>query len=153
MELVKSLKKYKGGIMKKLGNAGMSLMEIMIVLVIMGMMIGFIGPRIMGQLDKAKIQTTKTQMHAVKTALEQYYADNSEYPTGDQGLMALLTNPGDLPNYTPGGYLAGKKLPKDAWGKDFLYESDGVSYTMISYGKDKKLGGKDFAKDILISSE
>lgn len=139
--------------MKRLGNAGMSLMEIMIVLVIMGLMIGFIGPRIMSNLDKAKIQTTKNQMHALKTALEQYYADNSEYPTGEQGLQALLTNPGELANYTPGGYLSGKKVPKDAWGKDFLYESDGAEYTIISYGKDKKLGGKDFGKDIVISSE
>lgn len=138
------------------GKAGMSLVEIMIVLVIMGTVVSLIGRNVMGRLDQSKVQTTKLQMEGFKSALQDYYLDNNSYPTTDQGLQALVQKPttGTEPtNYSPDGYLKGKTIPKDAWGAEFIYESDGAKYTIKSLGKDKKDGGEGHGTDIVVDSE
>ena len=138
------------------GNLGMSLVEIMIVLVIMGTVMALVGRTVMGRFEQSKIQTTKLQMDGFKSALQDYYLDNNIYPTTDQGLAALVKKPttGTEPtNYAPEGYLKAKVIPKDAWGSDFIYESDGAKYTIKSYGKDKKEGGDGNATDIVVESE
>ena len=141
---------------KRLKNAhGMSLIEIMIVIVIMAMIAGLIGRNVLSQFEKSKVKTTQLQMDALKTALQDYYLDNGSYPTTEQGLKALVDKQASSPepaNYSPDGYLKGKTLPKDSWGRDFIYESDGAVYTLESYGKDGKIGGTGYDTDIIFKS-
>lgn len=138
------------------GNLGMSLVEIMIVIVIMGTIAALVGRNVMGRLDQSKVQTTKLQMEGFKSALQDYYLDNNAYPTTEQGLEALVQKPttGTEPtNYSPDGYIKGKVIPKDAWGADFIYESDGSKYVIKSLGKDRKEGGEANATDLVVESE
>ncbi|MCX6112835.1 MAG: type II secretion system major pseudopilin GspG, partial [Proteobacteria bacterium] len=97
---------------KRLKNVrGMSLIEIMIVIVIMAMIAGLIGRNVISQFEKSKVKTTQLQMDALKTALQDYYLDNGSYPTTEQGLVALIEKPSSSPepaNYSPDGYLKGK---------------------------------------------
>jgi general secretion pathway protein G len=138
------------------GNRGMSLVEIMIVIVIMGTIAALVGRNVMSRLEQSKVQTTKLQMEGIKSALQDYYLDNNVYPATEQGLMSLVQKPttGTEPsNYNPDGYIKGKVVPKDAWGADFMYESDGAKYVIKSYGKDKKEGGEGNGADIVVESE
>lgn len=135
---------------------GMSLIEIMVVLVIMSAMITLVGRNVMGSLEKSKVQTTKITIANLETALQDYYLDNNTYPTTDQGLEALISKPTSGPeasNYSPGGYLSKKEMPKDGWGRPFFYESNGYRYSILSFGKDGKEGGADFNEDIAVESE
>jgi general secretion pathway protein G len=134
---------------------GMSLVEIMIVIVIMGTIAALVGRNVISQFEKSKVKTTQLQMDSIKTALQDYYLDNGTYPTTEQGLLALVEKPTSAPepaSYSPDGYLKGKTVPKDAWGKEFIYESDGASYALLSYGKDAKEGGEGYALDIIFKS-
>lgn len=135
---------------------GMSLVEIMIVIVIMGSIAAVIGTNVMSQFERSRVRTTELQIqNNLRTALEYYYLDNGVYPTTAQGLEALVRKPTTGPepvNYNPGGYLGGKTVPKDAWNRDFIYESDGTSYTITSLGRDGREGGDGFDEDIVYRS-
>ncbi|MBN1114383.1 MAG: type II secretion system major pseudopilin GspG [Oligoflexia bacterium] len=136
-----------------LGNKGMSLIELMIVLIIMGMIAGIVGRSLMSRLSKAKVQSATLQMKAFQTALGDYYLDNGMYPTTEQGLEALIQKPGSGPeptSYSPEGYLDKGELPKDSWGNDYMYESDGAKYSIMSYGADRKEGGSGYDKDLIV---
>ncbi|MFH1223543.1 MAG: type II secretion system major pseudopilin GspG [Pseudomonadota bacterium] len=137
-------------------NAGMSLIEIMIVILIMGAIAALVGRNVISRFEQSKVQTTKLQMDSFKAALQDYYMDNNSYPTTDQGLAALIQKPtaGTEPtNYSPDGYLKSKAVPKDQWGGDYFYESDGAKYKITSLGKDKKEGGDGYNTDIVVESE
>jgi len=140
--------------MNKLNNrGGFTLIEIMVVIVILAMLAALVGPKLMGRTDDAKIQTTRTQIGNMETALKLYKLDNGTYPSTDQGLNALVTKPavGVIPkNYKEGGYLEKKQLPKDGWGNDFLYVSPGEhgDYDLFSYGADGAKGGESKNADI-----
>lgn len=142
----------KGECMKKIlqNSKGMTLIELIVVMAIMALLASVVTTQVMGRLAQAKTDSTKTQIKNIEQALELYKADNDQYPTTDQGLRALIEVPttGSIPeNYPPGGYL--KKMPKDAWNKEFVYIcEDGQKYTIISYGADKKEGGTAKGKDI-----
>lgn len=130
-------------------NKGFSLVEIMIVVAIIGIIMATMGSKLFGGLDKAKVKNTKVMMQRVADALEMYNTDCNSYPSTDQGLAALIDAPQGEPScdeWGPVKYL--KKLPKDSWNNDFIYESDGVEFNIISLGKDKREGGDDFSKDI-----
>ena len=133
-------------------EAGFSLIEIMIVVMIMGILIGLVGPKVMSSFARAKADTTKVQMKQIATTLKNYRLDCNLYPTTDQGLEALLAAPttgNTCRNFAPGGYM--NKLPKDAWDKDFLYSSDGTTFEIKSLGADMKEGGKDYDADIIVT--
>lgn len=139
---------------KRKNQEGFSLIELMIVIGILGLLIGFVGPKLISNFDKAKVDTTKVQMRQLAATLKNYRLDCGSYPTTDQGLNALLSKPStgdDCKNYAPGGYLEKKNLPQDAWNKEFMYESDGNAFAIKSYGADKKEGGSDFNADITVS--
>lgn len=142
----------KTGINKK-GEAGFTLIELMVVIVILGLLAGLILPRFMGESDKAKQQTARTQISILETALKMYKLDNSAYPTTEQGLKALVEPPtaGNLPkNWRKGGYLEKGKVPKDPWKNEFVYVCPGShgDFDITSYGADGEAGGEDFDKDI-----
>ncbi len=113
-------------------SAGMSLVEIMIVVAIMGAIVALIGTNVLPLFEKSKVENTKNQMKNVEQALQLYYTDNNSYPTTEQGLEALVRQPTtgtEMTNYNPSGYM--KNVPKDQWGKPFIYESDGTKILKI----------------------
>jgi general secretion pathway protein G len=128
---------------------GFSLVEIMIVVAIIGLLVSTMGSRIFGGLDKAKVQNAKVMMRKFADALEMYSTDCNTYPTTEQGLEALVAEPQGQPacdSWGPVSYM--KKIPKDPWGRPYIYESDGMEFNIISLGKDKREGGEGFAADI-----
>lgn len=134
-------------------EAGFTLVELMVVIVILGLLAGIVLPRFIGQSDTAKRQATRTQMAVLETALKMYKLDNGNYPTTEQGLKALVEPPtaGNLPkNWRKGGYLEKGKLPKDPWKNEFVYICPGShsDFDITSLGADGEAGGEDFDKDI-----
>jgi general secretion pathway protein G len=131
-------------------NRGMSLIEIIIVMAIIAGVLGMLAQRIFGNKDKANIQMAKAQIGTLAGQLEQYNSDCGFYPNTEQGLRALAEPPATEPtcgNWGPNPYLREKDL-KDPWRNEFVYESDGTSYTIKSYGKDRQEGGEGLAADI-----
>jgi len=132
---------------------GFTLIELMVVIVILGILVSFIAPRLMGRPDEAKQVKARIQMESLETAIKLYKLDSGIYPTTEQGLQALVEQPqtGTLPKkWRKGGYLEKGKVPKDPWGNEFVYLSPGVhhDYDIISYGADGVPGGEEFNKDI-----
>lgn len=128
---------------------GFSLVEIMIVVVIIGVLATTLGNRLLGSRDKANLRTAKIMMQKYADALEMYNTDCYTYPSTEQGLEALMTEPQGDPecdSWGPVSYL--KKIQKDPWGRPYIYESDGTEFNIISYGKDKREGGSGFGEDI-----
>lgn len=132
----------------KYGNRGFTLIELMVVVIILGILALYIGPKIMGEPEKAKRVKAKMDIATLETALKMYKLDNGMYPSTEQGLQALVEAPetGVIPkNWRKGGYLEKNKVPKDPWGNEFVYISPGVhgDFDLISYGLDGVPGGEE----------
>jgi general secretion pathway protein G len=138
--------------MKK--QKGFTLIEIMVVVIILGLLATIVLPNIIGQEEKAKVNTAKTQIKSLENALDGYKLDNGFYPTTDQGFDALIKKPdaGRVPmKWREGGYLKPARIPKDPWGHDYHYFSpgnEGREYEVISYGPDGEPGGEGKNADI-----
>lgn len=131
-------------------NRGMTLIEIMIVLIIVGGMMAILAPKLMGRLSKAKMQSARIQIGELGKALDAYNLDCGTFPSTDQGLKVLLTAPSGEPacaNWGPDAYVKPNML-KDPWGHEFHYEEHGGTYTLKSYGRDGKEGGTGENADI-----
>lgn len=132
---------------KRLKNdRGMTLLEIMIVLAILGSLIAILATSVTGRLKAAKINQAKILIGEVSKALDMYYTDCSSYPTTEEGLQALIAKPASCNSWGPEPYL--KKINKDPWNGDLIYESHGNTYTIRSLGSDKREGGAGDAADI-----
>ncbi len=134
-------------------NRGFSLIELMVVVIILGILAMYIGPKLMGRTEDAKIIQTRVQIESLETALKLYKLDNGVYPGTEQGLQALVEQPdtGVLPKkWRKGGYLEKGRVPKDAWGNEYIFLAPGTNsdYDIISYGADGVPGGEDENKDI-----
>ena len=134
-------------------NRGFSLIELMVVVIILGILAMYIGPKLMGRTEQAKETQARVQIEALETALKLYKLDNGTYPSTEQGLAALIEQPetGIIPKkWRKGGYLEKGKVPQDPWGNEFIYVSPGVNgdFDIISYGADGVPGGEDENKDI-----
>lgn len=132
-------------------KSGFSLIELMVVLLILGLLIGIVGPRLIGQGDKARVDTARIQIESIGSALKMYKLDNATYPTTEQGLDALVNMPqsGNPPkHWRKGGYM--EKIPKDPWGNDYVYMFPGAhkDFDLFSYGADGVSGGEDFNSDV-----
>lgn len=133
---------------------GFTLIEIMVVIIILGLLAGLVLPKFLGQEEKAKRKVAMTQINSLIGALNAYKLDNGFYPTTDQGLEALIRKPesGRIPQkWNEGGYLSPARIPKDPWGKDYVYISPGSEtreYEIISYGADNEPGGEGNNADI-----
>jgi general secretion pathway protein G len=133
---------------KQLKKKGFSLIELLVVILILGLLVGLVAPKVIGQGTQAQIKLACTQMGAVKEALKMFKLDNGKYPDTDEGLEALISNPDPekYPNYSGSPYL--EKLPKDPWGKPFTYISNGKDFKIISFGPDRAEGGDGENADI-----
>jgi len=137
----------------KNSRAGFTLIELLVVLIILSLLAGLVLPRLMGRTEEARRQTAEVQIRSLENALALYYADNGIYPTTEQTLKALVEKPKDepLPAKWKGPYLEKGILPKDPWGRDFIYLSPGVKlpeFDLVSYGKDGVAGGDGDSADI-----
>jgi len=132
---------------------GFSFLELMVVVVILGILATYIAPRFMGRADDAKAVKAKVDIASIETSLKLYKLDNGHYPTTDQGLLALIEEPSTEPiplNWKKKGYLAKARVPKDPWGREYLFLSPGVhdEFDIICYGADGVSGGEGKNKDI-----
>lgn len=137
---------------KKNTEKGFTLIEIMVVIIILGILASFVALNLTGQTEEARRTQARVQMETFKTALDLYKLDNGSYPSTEQGLQALVTQPdvGKLPRkWRAGGYM--DKIPKDPWGFEYQYQSPGLhggEYDIISYGDDNELGGEGKDADV-----
>ena len=130
-------------------QSGFTLIEIMVVVVIIGILGALIIPNVVGRDDQARATAVKNDLRAVANALEMYKLDNFHYPSGDQGLQALVSKPSGFPeakNYNPNGYL--KKVPTDPWGTPIVYVTNGDTFVLYSLGADGAEGGEGKNADI-----
>lgn len=132
-------------------QAGFNLIEIMVAIAIIGVLMAIVGVNVLGALDSAKIDASKSTMNNVKSALIMYKLDNGRYPSTSEGLQALISAPSSAKK--PGKkYMESESVPRDGWDQEFMYFSPGTrgnhEYEIISYGADGAEGGSDNNSDI-----
>jgi general secretion pathway protein G len=127
---------------------GFTLLELLVVMVIIGLLAGYVGPRYFAQVGKSEVKAAQAQISALEKALETYRVDVGRYPTTEQGLAALMAAPPGV-NKWQGPYLK-KALPPDPWGSPYLYKQPGEhgDFDIISLGRDSKPGGTGEDADI-----
>lgn len=126
---------------------GFTLLELLVVLVILGLLASYVGPRYFGQIGRSEIQIARTQMDAFGKALDQFRLDTGAYPTTEQGLAALYRAPAGVARWH-GPYLQ-KEPPPDPWGSAYVYRRlPSGEYELLSYGKDRRGGGTGDDADI-----
>ncbi|MBI2318087.1 MAG: type II secretion system major pseudopilin GspG [Betaproteobacteria bacterium] len=132
----------------KRAQAGFTLLELLVVMVIIGLLAGYVGPRYFSQVGKSQVKTARAQLDALEKALDQYRLDIGRYPVAEQGLTALVARPANEPKWD-GPYLK-KSVPPDPWGNAYLYKFPGEhgEYDLLSLGKDGQPGGTGEAADI-----
>ncbi|MDO8282383.1 MAG: type II secretion system major pseudopilin GspG [Thermodesulfovibrionia bacterium] len=135
-------------------RAGFTLIELMVVLVILSILAMIVVPKFIGSEDKARVIEAKVQIRNFETALKLFKIDNGFYPTTEQGLQALISQPAigrTADNYKPGGYLETNRMKPDPWGFEYVYISPGLEndYDIISYGADGQPGGEEYDADII----
>jgi general secretion pathway protein G len=132
---------------------GFTLLEMLVVMVIIGLMASLVGPRLFGKVDASKVQTAKTQIKMLKSALGILQLDIGQFPPADQGLKWLVDSPQDdklKPNWK-GPYVDGK-LPLDPWGNTYQFRvpgQNGQPFSVLSFGGDGREGGEGQAADIM----
>ena len=128
---------------------GFTLLELLVVLVIIGLLVGVVAPNLFKNVNHSEITTAKAQIDALGKALDQYRLDNRSYPSTQQGLAVLMTKPAEATGWN-GPYLR-KAVPLDPWGQPYQYKAPGQhnsDYDLFSFGPDKALGGENENADI-----
>lgn len=128
---------------------GFTLLELLVVMVIIGLLAGYVGPKYFEQIGKSETKTAKAQIDSLGKALDQYRIDTGHYPSTEQGLDALNIKPNNE-NKWSGPYLK-KNVPNDPWDKPYLYVSPGEhgDYDLYSLGKDGQQGGTKESEDVV----
>jgi len=127
---------------------GFTLLELLVVIVIIGLLAAYVGPRYFAQLGKSERGAAKAQIEGLGRALDAYRLDTGHYPSTEQGLNALVVKPTDEPKWS-GPYLQ-KAVPPDPWGTPYVYRAPGQGgdFDLLSNGKDGQPGGEGEAADI-----
>ncbi len=131
---------------------GFSIVELLVVMVIMGLLMGLVGPRLFGRVDASKVRTAEAQVRMLKTSLQTYRLDLGTYPSTQQGLQALMTRPqgGVNTNLWQGPYLD-DALPLDPWNNPYQYRLEPTAtqdFALFSFGADGVAGGEGFNQDV-----
>jgi|SRR5581483_7818215 len=124
-------------------QAGFTLVEMLVVITIIGLIMGLIGPRVLGYLSDSKVKTAKIQIQGFSSALDLFYLDNGRYPTSSEGLAALAQKPDGAATWN-GPYLNGGALPPDPWGRPYVYKVPGQHgpYEIMSLGPEGREGSE-----------
>ena len=132
----------------RLLQRGFTLLELLVVMVIIGLLAGYVGPKYFSQIGKSEVKAARAQIDALEKALDQYRLDVGRYPNAEQGLGSLMKNPGGEKRWQ-GPYLK-KDIPADPWGNAYQYRQPGEhgEFDLFSYGKDGKPGGEEENADI-----
>ena len=132
-------------------SRGFTLLELLVVIVIIGLLAGYVAPRYFSQVGKSEIQVAKAQIESLEKALDQFRLDNRRYPSTEEGLDALVTKPTAASSWA-GPYLK-KSVPTDPWGRAYVYRTPGgkAEYEVLTYGRDGKPGGTGEDADIGIN--
>jgi general secretion pathway protein G len=127
---------------------GFTLLELLVVIVIIGLLAGYVAPRYFSQVGRSEIQVARSQIESIEKALDQYRLDMRRYPTAEEGLDALMARPSSAANWS-GPYLK-KAVPADPWGRPYVYRTPGAKneFELFSYGRDGKAGGSGEDADI-----
>ncbi len=130
-----------------------SLIELMIVIIILGLLASMVMPNLIGKADDAKRKLVCIQMNSIHEALKMFKLDNGVYPSMQEGLQALSSNPDPefYVNYSSSAYIERNKIPKDSWGNPFIYINKEEVIELISFGADRKEGGQGEGADIRFS--
>jgi general secretion pathway protein G len=131
------------------GEDGFTLVEILVVITIIGLMMGLVGPRVLNYLAESKVKAAKIQIQSFAGALDLFYLDAGRYPTSSEGLVLLVRPVSGIAAWN-GPYLKGGNVPNDPWGKPYVYRSPGQhgAYDVLSYGADGQEGGAGTSADI-----
>jgi general secretion pathway protein G len=129
-------------------DSGFTLLELLVVMVIIGLLAGYVGPKYFSQIGKSEVKVARAQLDALEKALDQYRLDTGHYPAMEQGLAGLVMRPTNEPKWD-GPYLK-KNVPMDPWGNNYVYRIPGEhgEIDLMSYGKDGQPGGTGEAADI-----
>jgi general secretion pathway protein G len=127
---------------------GFTLLELLVVMVIIGLLVGYVAPKYFSQIGKSEVKAARSQIDALEKSLDMYRLDTGHYPAAEQGLAALVQAPSGETKWS-GPYLS-KGVPNDPWGNAYIYKIPGSAgdYDLISYGKDGKPGGDAENADI-----
>ena len=131
-------------------EAGFTLVELLVVLVILGLLVGLVGPKMINYLSGAKSDTARVQIHQLVTALDLFKLDVGRYPTTEEGLRALIEKPGSVQSWR-GPHLSSTTVPHDPWGFDYHYKLPGTGgkpYDLYTLGADNAVGGDGENSDI-----
>jgi general secretion pathway protein G len=131
------------------GERGFTLVEILVVITIIALIMGLVGPRVLNYLGEAKTKTAKIQIESLSSALDLYFLDTGQYPSSSEGLNALVQPSGSRTSWN-GPYLKGQMVPSDPWGRPYVYRFPGQhgTYDIVSYGADGQEGGTGAASDV-----
>ena len=130
-------------------HRGFTLLELLVVLGIIAMLAGIVGPQVMKHMGASKTKAAKVQIEDLAASLDMYKLDEGRYPTAQQGLSALVERPSDAKRWN-GPYLRKEKIPQDPWNQDYHYVFPGQhgKFDLFSYGADEKEGGEGEDQDI-----
>ena len=132
------------------GMDGYTLIEMLVVLTIISLILGLVGPRVLNYLGESRVKTAKLQIENFGSALDLFYMDTGRYPTSSEGLAALVQRPSDVEVWN-GPYIKGSRLPVDPWGRNYQYRAPInhlPPYEIVSLGSDGREGGTGTAADI-----
>jgi general secretion pathway protein G len=134
---------------RKVNQRGFTLVEMLVVITIIGLIMGLVGPRVLNYLSESKVKTARIQIQSFASALDLFYLDVGRYPSSAEGLVALVRPTGVVAAWN-GPYLKGTSVPNDPWGRPYAYRSPGEhgAYDVVSYGADGQEGGSGTAADI-----
>lgn len=136
--------------LRRVAAPGFTLIEMLVVLTIIGLIVGLVGPRVLGYLAESRAKTAKLQIESLSSSLDLFYLDTGRYPTTSEGLSALTERPADVTIWN-GPYLKGGRVPLDPWGNHYQYRApvDHMPpYEILSFGSDGREGGAGNAADI-----
>jgi general secretion pathway protein G len=130
-------------------QAGYTLIEMLVVLVIIGLIMGLVGPRVLSYLNDSRVKAARLQIESFSNSLDLFYADTGRYPTTQEGLVALVERPPDADRWS-GPYLRSNSVPNDPWGKPYAYRSPGThgAYDLMSHGPNGQEGGENSESEI-----